>query len=324
MPDIPTIIDDVLEALVIPSFTDIGFAVRRRLFDWEDLSRIRLDGRVILVTGATSGLGFETARRLLSMGASLRVLARNKDHGEAACERLRSQTPGADVDLYIADMSDLGQVRTAADAIIDREPRLDALVNNAGALLTERRTTADGLEMTFASMVLGPFLLTQALIPLLVATAQEHRPTRIVNVASGGMYTQRLHLDDLQMEREPYRGSVAYARAKRAQIALTGLWSRRLWDQGVVVNAMHPGWADTPGIASALPGFHRLIGPRLRTAEEGADTTVWLVASGEAARWTGKFWLDRGQRKTERLPGTAVTPEDARRLWEACEHLGGS
>lgn len=319
--DIRTIADEVLEVLVIPSFTDLGFLARRRLFDWEDVSRIRLDGCAILITGATSGLGFETARELMGMGASVRILGRSQESAETACERLRDLTPGADVHSYVADMSEPSQVREAAERFIASESRLDVLVHNAGALLTERRTTSQGLEATFASMVLGPFVLTQALTPLLVRTAEAHRPTRIISVASGGMYTQGLHVDDLQMEHEPYRGTVAYARAKRAQIALTGLWADRLWERGVVANAMHPGWADTPGIEAALPRFRKIIGSRLRSAAEGADTIIWLAASAEAARRTGLFWLDRRVRKTERLPGTRVTDKDARALWEMCERL---
>jgi NAD(P)-dependent dehydrogenase (short-subunit alcohol dehydrogenase family) len=143
----------------------------------------------------------------------------------------------------------------------------------------------------------------------------------VINVSSGGMYTQGLHLDDLQMETGPYRGSVAYARAKRAQVVLTERWARRWRDRGIVVHAMHPGWADTPGIAAGLPRFGALIGSRLRSPDEGADTIVWLAASPEAIRSTGRFWLDRRPRSIVRLPGTAVTAPDAERLWDACVRL---
>jgi NAD(P)-dependent dehydrogenase (short-subunit alcohol dehydrogenase family) len=179
----------------------------------------------------------------------------------------------------------------------------------------------DGYEMTFATMVLGPFVLTNGLAPLLERTAAGAGRTRVINVASGGMYLQGLHLDDLEMERERYHGSVAYSRAKRAQVVLTGLWARRWRDLGIVVHAMHPGWADTPGLEEGLPRFRRLIRARLRTPEEGADTIVWLAASDEAVRSTGRFWLDRRPRPTETIPGTAVDADQARRLWEACERL---
>jgi NAD(P)-dependent dehydrogenase (short-subunit alcohol dehydrogenase family) len=169
-------------------------------------------------------------------------------------------------------------------------------------------------------MVLGPFLLTRELIPSMEAAAALRGRARVVNVASGGMYTQGLHLDDLQMARN-YRGSVAYARAKRAQVVLTETWARRLRDRNITVNAMHPGWADTPGLEAGLPTFRKLTGRFLRSEEEGADTIVWLAASTEAARWTGKFWLDRRPRSAERQPGTHTTPEQAQQLWDVCERL---
>jgi NAD(P)-dependent dehydrogenase (short-subunit alcohol dehydrogenase family) len=322
MPDLRILLDDVLEATIVPSFTDLGPRIRRRLFAWQDLDAIPMDGRVALVTGASSGLGLAAATQMARMGASLRILIRDAAKGERACEAIRLRVPGADVGSYLADMSDLGSVREAVDRILASQVRLDVLVNNAGALLTERRTSVDGFEMTFATMVLGPFVLTNGLLPLLERTAvSAGGRTRVINVASGGMYTQGLHLDDLQMEREPYRGSVAYARAKRAQVVLTGVWARRWKDRGVVVHAMHPGWADTPGIEASLPRFRRILGPRLRSAEEGADTIAWLAASTEAAAATGRFWLDRRPRPTERLPGTRVSAQDARHLWEACERL---
>ena len=207
----------------------------------------------------------------------------------------------------------------------ESEERLDALVNNAGALLPERRVSVDGYEMTFATMVLGPFVLTNGLVPLLERTAGHAGVARVVNVASGGMYLQGLHLDDLQMEREPYRGSIAYARAKRALVTLTREWSRRLRGRAITVNAMHPGWADTPGVVASLPTFHRLIGPRLRTPEEGADTIVWLVASEEPARTDRQVlagpWSPPG-RPTPRHPRGRPGCAPAVARVRAAEHVG--
>ncbi len=315
------VIDGLLEATVVLSFTDIGPMVRRRLFGWQDLNTLRMDGRVVLITGGSSGLGRATADRLARMGAAVRLLVRDRAKGERVRETLRQAMPTADVAIYTADLSDLGSVRAATAQILEREPRLDVLVNNAGALLPERRLSVDGFEMTFATMVLGPFVLTEGLADVLEHTAAVHGTTRVINVSSGGMYTQGLDLDDLQMERGQYRGSVAYARAKRAQVVLTERWARRWRDRGIVVHAMHPGWADTPGIAAGLPRFGTLIGPRLRSPEEGADTIVWLAASPDAVRSTGRFWLDRRPRSIVRLPGTGVTAGDAERLWDACVHL---
>jgi NAD(P)-dependent dehydrogenase (short-subunit alcohol dehydrogenase family) len=319
--DLRRLVDDLVEATVVLSFTDLGPKIRAPLFGWEDLDRRDLSGRVVAITGAGSGIGLAAATRLARMGAGLRLLIRNEAKATRAREEILRQVPGADIGTYAVDLIDLAAVRRTVDAMIGAEQRLDALVNNAGALLTERRTSAQGHEMTFATMVLGPFVLTNGLVPLLERTAADAGVARVVNVASGGMYLQRLHLDDLQMEHEPYRGSLAYARAKRALVTLTREWARRLRDRRISVNAMHPGWADTPGVVASLPTFHRLVGPRLRTPDEGADTIVWLAASHEPSHVTGRFWLDRRPRSVDRLPWTCVGDEDALRLWDACERL---
>jgi NAD(P)-dependent dehydrogenase (short-subunit alcohol dehydrogenase family) len=323
VPDLRRLLDDAIEWSVVLSFTDLGPMIRDPLFGWEDLDELRLDGRVVAITGAGSGIGLAAATRLATMGAAIRLLVRGEDKAARARDAILRAAPDADLRTYLVDLSDLDAVRRTVDDMDESEERLDALVNNAGALLTTRRESKDGFEMTFATMVLGPFVLTNGLVPLLERAATIAGTARVVNVASGGMYLQRLHLDDLQMEREPYRGSLAYARAKRAQVTLTREWGRRLRDRGISVNAMHPGWADTPGVVASLPTFHRLIRPRLRTPAEGADTIVWLVASDEPARQTGRFWLDRRPRPIDRLPSTRVSERDATLLWEACERMTG-
>jgi dehydrogenase/reductase SDR family protein 12 len=143
----------------------------------------------------------------------------------------------------------------------------------------------------------------------------------VIWVASGGMYTQKLDVDDVEMGPEDYRGSVAYARAKRAQVVLTKEWAGRLRDRGIAVHAMHPGWADTPGLHEGLPTFTKLIGPLLRDVDEGADTVVWLVAADEPARTTGLFWHDRRPRATEKIPGTGTEDAEQGRLWTFVEGL---
>jgi dehydrogenase/reductase SDR family protein 12 len=310
--DVKRMVDGAMEFAVVPSFTEVGYRARRRLFDWQELADLRMDGRVVVLTGATSGLGLATARLLAGMGARMRLVVRDRGKGERLAEEL-----GGEAAVVVADLSDLVSVRGAVDELIRTEERIDVLINNAGALLPGRQRTADGHEMTFATMVLGPFVLTNGLVPLLERSDRG----RVINVASGGMYLERLHLDDLMMEREPYRGSVAYARAKRAQVLLTQDWAAQLRDRGIVVHAMHPGWADTPGVEASLPTFRRILGPFLRTPEQGADTIVWLAASDAAAGSTGRFWLDRSPRPIDRLPWTRASAEEREALWAACERL---
>ena len=305
------LVDATLEATVVASFTDVGITVRRHLTGWEDLEALDATGRVVLVTGATSGLGLETARQLARMGASVRLVGRDPAKTTAARADVESAAPGADVATYLADLANLTDVRRLVTEVLEREPRLDVLVHNAGALIQERRESPDGHEMTFATMVLGPFALTEGLRPLLERTGG----ARVVTVSSGGMYTQRLVIDDLESQ-QGYRGSVAYARAKRAQVVLTELWAERDEGRGITFHAMHPGWAATPGVHDALPKFEKLLGSRLRSPAEGADTIVWLAVADEPTRSSGRFWLDRRPRGTHRVPATRESPEDRTRLWD--------
>jgi dehydrogenase/reductase SDR family protein 12 len=313
-------VDALLETSVVGSFTKVGYEARRRLYDWQDLASLDMTGATVVITGGNSGLGFVTAKALVRIGASVRIVARDAARGAAAVEELDA-LGGPPAGLYVADLSSLDDVRRLAAELRERESRLDVLVHNAGALLAERAESADGHEMTFATMVLGPFLLTSELLPLLRATPDG---ARVVWIASGGMYTQSLDVDALEMGDDDYLGTTAYARAKRAQVVLAEEWGKRLRDGRIAVHSMHPGWADTPGLETGLPGFRTLLGPILRSPEEGADTIVWLAAAEEPGRLTGKFWLDRAPRSTTKLVPSGATPEEREKLWELCERLAGA
>ncbi|HSL11963.1 MAG TPA: SDR family NAD(P)-dependent oxidoreductase [Actinomycetota bacterium] len=311
------VVDAAIEALVVPSFTSIGYGLRRRLYGWRPLTELSMHDRVVAITGATSGLGEWTATALARLGARVLVLGRDAGKAARVAERIREETGNDGVVPYEVDVSDMDAVRRVAAEIRSAGPKLDVLIHNAGALLNERTTSVDGYEMTFATMVLGPFLLTRELVPMLADGADG----RVITVTSGGMYTRSLHVDDLQMEHEPYRGTIAYAQAKRAQVVLTRIWASRHRGTGVVFHAMHPGWADTPGLEASLPGFRKLLGPVLRSAEQGADTIVWLAAAPEPSTTSGRLWLDRRPRSFDKLPGTSVGADDAIALWQTCERL---
>lgn len=305
------IVDAAMEMTVVPSFTKLGYGARRRLFGWEDLGARRLDGEIVAVTGASSGLGLATSKQLATLGARIALLVRDVAKGERAMGELS----GAGHAVVACDLTDPASVRAAAAHVRGMTEQLRALVHNAGFLTAEYGTTPGGRERTFATMVLGPHLLSRELLPVLGAGS------RVIWVASGGMYTQKLDVDDVEMGPDDYRGSVAYARAKRAQVVLAKEWAGRLRDTGVAVHAMHPGWADTPGLHEGLPTFTKLIGPLLRDVDEGADTIVWLIAAEEGATSTGSFWHDRAARPTEKLPGTATSDEEQARLWNLVERL---
>ena len=315
---IGSLIDTVLDRTVAPGYTRIGYAARRRAWDDADLD-VSMEGRTVLVTGATTGLGLAAAEGFAALGASLRIVALDAGRGERARGAIAMRAGSDDVGLELCDLSSLASVREFAARFREQEPHLHVLVNNAGVLLGERRESVDGIEMTFATNVLGPFLLTNLLTPMLVDDA----PSRIVNVSSGGMYSQRVDVDDLQTERTEYDGPRVYARTKRAQVILTETWAERLRGTGVVVHAMHPGWADTPGVKTSLPRFHRVTRPFLRSPAEGADTIVWLGAAEEPARSSGGFWHDRRRRPTHRVPWTRESERDRELLWQRCEELSG-
>ncbi len=188
-------------------------------------------------------------------------------------------------------------------------------MHNAGALTNARRTSSEGTEVTVASQVVGPFLLTSLLLDRLRAST----PARVITTSSGGMYTAQLTVESLEMDAGSYNGSQQYARAKRAQVTLNEMWAERIPDRSIVFHAMHPGWSDTPGVVASLPTFHRVVGPLLRDPMQGADTMIWLAADdGEPLATSGGFWLDRRVRSIHRLRKTARsdTPVRRRELWD--------
>ncbi len=314
---INSLLDSVLDRSVIGGYTNVGYQIRSR--GWSTSELPPLGGRVVMVTGATSGLGLAAAEGFARLGATVWLVVRNEDGGERARAAIAERSGNHDVHVGLCDLSHLQSVTQFAERFAAQAERLDVLVNNAGVLPARRTLSPDGIELTFATNVLGPFLLTNLLLPLLERSA----PARILSVSSGGMYTQRIRVDDLQNERGEFDGATAYARAKRAQVILTELWARRLEDRGVVVHSMHPGWVDTPGVASSLPRFYRVTRPLLRTPQQGADTIVWLGAADEPGRSTGLFWHDRRPRPTHLLPWTRETEQEREQLWAACVQLSG-
>jgi len=301
----------LLDASILFSFDRSGFRRHARSFAPADLD-VDLAGRVCLVTGANSGIGFETSRALAERGATVWMLCRDRKRGEHALAEIRRATRSQRVHLVLLDVSDPAAVRRFARDFAS--PRVDVLVHNAGVLPPGRQVATDGHEITLATHVLGPWRLTRALLPRLRAS----KDARVVFVSSGGMYTQRLSLDDCEWQRRPYDGVAAYAQTKRMQVVLAELLAEELGTEGVTISAMHPGWADTPAVRSSLPRFWSLMRHRLRTPAEGADTVVWLAASTAARDRSGLFWFDRQPRSTHLLPWTRESASDRSALRELC------
>jgi dehydrogenase/reductase SDR family protein 12 len=272
----------------------------------------------VLVTGAASGLGLAASAGFASLGASVHALARNDRRATDAVAQITELVPGADVHPHACDISTMSALRTFTERFNAEQPRLDVLVNNAGVMPGERRRSADGHELTFATHVLAPFALTAWLSGVLERSA----PARVINVSSGGMYNQTLPESDFQSDESDYGPKQFYARTKREEVVITEEWAERLQDSGVVVHAMHPGWADTQGVRTAMPAFRAITRPIIRNSQDGADTIVWLGAAAEPLRCTGGFWHDRRMRPTHYVMGAgSETEASRRRLWDYCESL---
>ncbi len=309
-------IDFMADHAILPGmlmFTRFGFAMGKRFWPRDDQI---LYGKRVVITGATSGIGRAAAMKLAEKKADLLIIARNREKAIKVRQEIVDQTQNPHVDFLLADLAVMADIRRVAGVLIRSKRPIDILINNAGALFNDRGETAEGFERTFATDLLGVFYLTQ-----LLKRALARSGARIINVSSGGMYTQKINVDDLENTRQPYDGTRAYARAKRGIVILTRLWAEQLAGANMVVHAMHPGWVDTPGIETALPGFHSLLRPILRTPEQGADTIVWLAASKEAGKSTGRFWLDRRPHETIVLPKTGESADERQVLWERLNRL---
>jgi NAD(P)-dependent dehydrogenase (short-subunit alcohol dehydrogenase family) len=301
-------VDTVLDRSVVLGYSKIGLGVRRHLASWpDDPAPGALAGRQVLVTGASSGLGTATAEGLARLGADVHLVVRDLAKGQRVEGELRSAVPGAEVRLWRCDVGDLDDVRRLAADLGGSGLTFDAVVHNAGAMPPERTTSPQGHEQTMAVHVLGPILMTDLLLPHLADDA------RVVFVTSGGMYTASLPVDDPEYTRGEYKPPTAYARRKRVQVALLPVLAER-WKR-LGVHAMHPGWADTPGVVDSLPGFHKVTGPILRDAAQGADTSVWLVAA-EPAPESGHLWHDRRPRPEHFTSRTRESEADRRAIWD--------
>ncbi len=321
--NVADVVDSMIEVPIAPSFTKIGFQLRSRLEHWPPLTGYHLTGRTVVVTGATSGLGRQAAEDFARLGAHVVIAGRDQAKARQVRAEIAQRTGSSDLSIDCADMGELDQVQAMADRLLAEHQRIDVLVHNAGALTGHRSVNAAGVESTVASQVLGPFLLTSRLLSAL----SDGAPGRVITMSSGGMYTAGLTVDHLQMTDADYRGSEQYARAKRAQVTLNEMWAKRIDAAAVVFHALHPGWADTPGVEASLPQFRRLMKPLLRTPAQGADTLVWLAADdGEPVQTSGDFWLDRRRRNIHRLPSTrrSDTPDRRHKLWDWCVEQTGA
>lgn len=267
-----------------------------------------MDGRVCMVTGANSGIGFATAKMLAANGAHVVLVCRNADKGRAAQSEITRSTGSARVDLLLADLSRMTAVRDLAEDYQQRFDRLDVLIHNAGVMKRRREVTAEGFEIQFAVHHLAPFLLTHRLLDVM----RRNPGGRVISVTSKLHSYGRLDFDDLQSERR-YNMLRAYGTSKLANIMFTYQMAERLQGQGVTVNCLHPGV-----IGTNLEVYPRLVRPFMKRPETGADTPVYLACSKEVAEVNGKYFMDRKPRKSSR---ESYDRAKQQRLWETTESL---
>ena len=317
------ILDKVIEKTVVPSFSSLGSRLRSRLFSWQSLESYDLHNRVVVLTGGTSGIGQAAAELYASLGATLVIVGRNPEKTRDVLQQLTGDSGNTDIHSVIGDLGSRDDVVKIAQELATRFPIIDVLAHNAGALFNTRRRADNGTDLSVELMVATPFLLTGLLLPQLRRAKEKGGPARVLTMSSGGMYTQALTVDKLEMSDANYQGAKQYARAKRAQVILNEMWAARIDPADCVFHALHPGWVKTPGITEALPGFSRLLSPLglLRTAREGADTLIWLSSDDTVAHCSGHFWHDRAIRPIDMARATrdADTPDLREQLWQWCE-----
>lgn len=277
-----------------------------------------MKGKVVVVTGGTSGIGQVAAEKLAAMGARIVLVARDKSRADATLARLRQIGSGVNHTVHFADVSRIGEVRRVGGEIAAAEPRIDVLLNNAGAMFYERQVTVDGLERTFATNHMSYFVLSLALKPQLAAAA----PSRVVNTASDAHRRAKLDFDDLQCANN-YRAFTAYGRSKLCNILFTRELARQFAGTGITANSLHPGVVNTrfaDGGHGALYQVFRVVKKLALTPEKGAKTIIYLASSPDVAGVTGEYF-----RKCARATPTKEAQDDdaARRLWKESEKIAG-
>lgn len=286
------------------SFSAIGY--RARSLKWKPLNA-SFAGQTWVVTGATAGIGRAIVEGAARRGATVLALARSREKLDA----LVRGTPGPGrVIPLVTDLSLVADTRRAADAIAAQGTRIDVLVNNVGLLLDDLSTTAEGFETSYATNLLTHWVLTESLLQGAVLSPQ----ATVIEMSSGGMYNAPLTLDYMGMkDPRKYNGVYAYAVHKRGQAALVKYWQARHGANGLRCYVMHPGWADTDGVKTAMPNFRRRLRTVLRDSAQGADTALWLAATRPTGAGPEAFWFDRAPREEHAYPHTAkskYTPDD--------------
>lgn len=276
-----------------------------------------MNGKVVMITGANSGIGKETAIELAKMGANIVMVCRSRKRGEKALEEIKEMANSEKIELYIADLADQRSIRSMVERFKKSHDKLHVLINNAGVMLSKRTTTPEGYESTFAINHLGHFLLTNLVLDMLKASSS----ARIINVSSSAHKFAKLNFDDIDNEHK-YRGYRTYANSKLFNILFSYELARRLEETGITVNALHPGVIrtnlgknNTNKLIKLMSFIFRLF---MMSPEKGARTTVYLASSPEVENVNGKYFVNRKQKKSSKISYEQTLQN---KLWEISADL---
>ncbi|OWF50392.1 retinol dehydrogenase 12-like [Mizuhopecten yessoensis] len=298
----------------------IGFALlRRHLAGGVCVSKKRLDGKTVIITGCNTGIGLETAKELSARGARVVMACRDVKKATEAAETVKTFSGNTDVSIQRLDLASLESVRKFAERMNEKEERIDILINNAGVMMCPKWKSEDGYEMQFAVNHLGHFLLTNLLLDRMKKSA----PARIINVSSSAHYRGKINFDDINSDKD-YSSMAAYAQSKLANVLFTKELSKRLQGTGVTTNALHPGVVNTelPRHVQARITIIFLLGPIikpfLKTPLQGAQTNLHCALDENLDNVSGKYFSDCAEKGPSKA---ALVDEDAKRLWQLSEEM---
>jgi NAD(P)-dependent dehydrogenase (short-subunit alcohol dehydrogenase family) len=306
----PTPLEQIADRMILPAlakFSRFGYQLEHR--DWAPYAGTLKHKNALVLMGSGS-ISRVTAMSLARLGARVIAVGADEQQGEALVRDIAEET-GQSIIFEKSDLAEVSQAMDVAHRVYQHCNELHLLINCTDQVINKRIVTKDGLERTLAQHLIGPFVFVESVFSLLKQAGE----SRLISMAAPSIYTQRLHLDDLQFKQKPYNGTVAYARAKRGVVDLTEVWSEKWRHDGVIAHSMNPGWADDQE-HHARSMTQRLMKPLLRTPEQAADTIIWLATSPSVTETSGLFWLDRRPHPTAVIGGTKTPPRQQKRLYE--------
>jgi dehydrogenase/reductase SDR family member 12 len=298
---------------MIHDFTKYGYRNSRKR--WKVILNSGI-GKTVLITGGSTGVGLEISILYARAGAKVIVVEKKPENLYSSVDHIKKLTGNPNIFPILADLSLMSENSRVAELIKQNFADLSIIVNNLGNIYHNQIITQEGFEKSASLMLMGPYVLVESLYPILV----HHKDSRVINVSSGGMYSQRFTLRDL-FNSTDYNGMILFAKYKRAMVILSDYWAMKWKRSGVKSFSMHPGWTDTESIRNSLPVFYRFMKTFLRSPDEGADCAFWLGISEDLEEMTGGFWFDRELQTQHIFLNTSNSDEEINECIEYLENI---